>query len=197
MNVEELSESKKRVLDAAEIHFMKRGYAAVTLLDVADHLGIKQASLYYHAPGGKQDLFEQVIRFAMIRHAGGIESALNRAPSNARDQLESIIEWLASQPPLPLMRLLSADIPHLEHKSVDQLTELAQRAIVAPIRNVFERAIDRGEIRGDDPGLMSRAFLSLLGGATEPLGVEQTPEQRRSTSNQLLDMMFQGLALHS
>jgi AcrR family transcriptional regulator len=174
---------------------MERGYAAVTLLDVADDLGIKQASLYYHAPGGKQDLFEQVMRFAMVRHAHGIEMALNEAEKNARQQLEAVIYWLATQPPLPLTRILGADLRHLSGKAIDELSTLANRAIFAPIRNVFERAITRGEIHEHDPDLMARAFFSVLGSASVTSTGTMTPEMRQRASMELLEVMFEGLSV--
>ena len=40
----EISDAKQRVMETAETLFMKRGYNAVTLRDIADALGIRQAS---------------------------------------------------------------------------------------------------------------------------------------------------------
>ena len=53
----EVRDSTQRVLDVAERLFMDRGYSAITLRDIADELGMKQASLYYHFPGGKGATF--------------------------------------------------------------------------------------------------------------------------------------------
>jgi AcrR family transcriptional regulator len=57
VNETEVRDSTQRVLDVAEGLFIDRGYHAITLRDIADELGIKQASLYYHFPGGKEELF--------------------------------------------------------------------------------------------------------------------------------------------
>jgi len=51
------SDASARVLDAAEQLFIQHGYAAVTLRTIADALGMRQASLYYHFPEGKEQLF--------------------------------------------------------------------------------------------------------------------------------------------
>ncbi|MGM0557271.1 MAG: TetR/AcrR family transcriptional regulator [Myxococcota bacterium] len=195
MNANELTESKRRVLQVAERHFMERGYAAVTLLDVAEDLGIKQASLYYHAPGGKQDLFEQVMRYAMLRHAHGIEIALDESDNDARNKLEAVIRWLATQPPLPLTRILGADLRHLEERTIQELSTLANRAIFSPVRSVFERAAERGEIHEHDPDLMARAFFSVLGSASASEPDASTPEMRRKASMELLEVMFEGLSV--
>jgi AcrR family transcriptional regulator len=193
VNTETLTDSKKRVLAAAERHFMERGFAAVTLQDVADELAIKQASLYYHAPGGKQDLFEQVVRFALLRHARGIESALARADNTARDQCEEVLAWLTSQPPLPVMRLIQADLPELDEDAYDELEQLARRAVVAPVRDVFRRATDRGEIRSFDPDLLARAFFTLVVDSAQSDVEHVESEARAGAANQLLDIFFEGI----
>lgn len=52
---------RENLLDTAEQLFTSRGYTAVTLKDIAKALGIKQASLYYHFPLGKEDLYVEVM----------------------------------------------------------------------------------------------------------------------------------------
>jgi AcrR family transcriptional regulator len=73
----ESSESRERVLQQAEHLFSERGYAAVTLRDIAAGLGIRQASLYHHVPGGKEQLYVEVternlrrIRMGCARNSG-------------------------------------------------------------------------------------------------------------------------------
>ena len=69
----EVKDSTQRVLDVAEVLFMDRGYNAITLRDIADELGIKQASLYYHFPAGKEQLFMAMAERLFERHQRGIE----------------------------------------------------------------------------------------------------------------------------
>ncbi|MBK8799345.1 MAG: helix-turn-helix transcriptional regulator [Anaerolineales bacterium] len=73
---QEVKDSTQRVLDVAETLFMDRGYNAITLRDIADELGIKQASLYYHFPGGKEQLFLTMAERMFERHRQGIVTAL-------------------------------------------------------------------------------------------------------------------------
>jgi AcrR family transcriptional regulator len=51
----------------AEHRLAARGYTSVTLKDIANQLGIKQASLYYHFPGGKENLYMEVMILSIIR----------------------------------------------------------------------------------------------------------------------------------
>ncbi len=107
------SEAKRRVLDAAEKLFMERGYTAVTLRDIAQALNIKQASLYYHVAGGKEALFVEVVERNLARHRAGLCTALAQADMLLRAKLLVVVEWLFSQPPLDLGRMIHSDLPAL------------------------------------------------------------------------------------
>jgi AcrR family transcriptional regulator len=129
------SPARKTVLDAAEQLFAARGYAAVTLKDIAKQLDIKQASLYYHVPGGKEDLFVEV----MLRH-------LER-------------RRLICQPPLNAIRTIQTDLPDLAPETAQQLEEAMRRCSFAPMESVFASHQDR--LHGD-PGFIAGTFLAAI-----------------------------------
>ena len=76
---QDLRDPRQRVLDAAEALFLERGYTAITLRDIADDLGLKQASLYYHFPEGKEQLFMTMSERLFDRHAHGLNAAMAAA----------------------------------------------------------------------------------------------------------------------
>lgn len=75
----------REVLDAAVEVFCERGYAAATVQDVADKLGILKGSLYYYIET-KEDL---LYRAVMAVHSGA----------------EAVMDAVAAQPLGPLERL--------------------------------------------------------------------------------------------
>jgi AcrR family transcriptional regulator len=105
--------SREAVLDAAEQLFAVRGYTAVTLKHVADSLGMKQASLYYHFPQGKEDLYVEV----MLRHLEyrrvALERLINQAEPTLSGCLQLVGEWLIQQLPLHAGRMFVSDLPEL------------------------------------------------------------------------------------
>ena len=72
------SDARERVLDVAEKLFVEKGYAPVKLKHIADTLGMKQSSLYYYAPKGKEELFVLVMERSFTRHQAGIEAAIGK-----------------------------------------------------------------------------------------------------------------------
>ena len=85
------SSSRATVLNAAEELFAARGYAAVTLKDIAKQLGIKQASLYYHVPGGKEDLFVEVMLRHLERRRQAFEHIIATGSTTLEDCLMKIL----------------------------------------------------------------------------------------------------------
>lgn len=154
--------SRERVLVAAESLFMERGYAAVTLRDIADALGIKQASLYYHAPGGKEELFVVVVERALDRHQAGLEAALAEAGPELRAQLNAAAAWLLSQPAMNFARMVQSDIASVEGEARQRLTQQARQALIDPLQQAFLPAV---LARGEGPmhaAMLAGAYLSMI-----------------------------------
>ena len=160
----EVKDSTQRILDAAEALFMDRGYSAITLRDIADELGIKQASLYYHFPAGKEQIFVAMADRLFERHREGLEQALAGAPQDLADQLRAVAHWFSSQPPVKILGMLHADIPALSRDHVDHLEAIAREAMYLPLRRAFVAAQERGEIRRTHPDLLAGSFLWLMDG---------------------------------
>ena len=119
-----VSDAKQRVLDVAEQLFMERGYAAVTLRDIADALGMRQASLYYHFPDGKEQLFVAMAERVFERHRMGMEQAVGAAGPEIGAQLHAVARWFGSQPAINFIGMMHADMPAL---SADQRASVARR----------------------------------------------------------------------
>ncbi|MBA2678752.1 MAG: TetR/AcrR family transcriptional regulator [Ktedonobacteraceae bacterium] len=158
----ENSESREHVLRVAERLFSERGYTAVTLKDIAEELGVRQAALYYHVPGGKEDLFVEVTKRSFIRHRKGLEEASKRDEASLSAQLNAMASWLLSQPPLDLLRMARSDLPALSKEHAKELYELGYASLDEPIQGVLMQAYQRGEIRLIDAQVMGAVFLSSM-----------------------------------
>jgi AcrR family transcriptional regulator len=159
---QEMSASREQLLNVAEGLFSERGYKSVTLKDIADALGVKQAALYYHVPQGKEQLYVEVMTRSYERHRKGLESARNQAEPNIMAQLRAISNWLLSQPPIDVSRMARSDLPALSEKNRQLLYKLGDTALAEPILEVLNQAYERGEIRVVDARIMATVFLSMI-----------------------------------
>ena len=60
------SPREQQILDAAAVVFYEKGYAAASIQDVADAVGILKGSLYYYIDS-KEDLLFEILRDAHPR----------------------------------------------------------------------------------------------------------------------------------
>ncbi len=190
--MEEPTPARERVLRAAEELFGRHGYAGVTMRDIARSLGIRQASLYYHAPAGKQDLYVQVIERSMERHRAAIERAVGDAPS-LRQALCGVADWLLGQPLVDLFRMVRSDMAAAAPEHAERLRGLAYRALLEPLRRVFQAAAARGEIRPADPMLLAGSFLATIESIDHAVTVEGASRPARAMAREMIDVWLDGL----
>jgi AcrR family transcriptional regulator len=186
------SEARERVLQAAERLFAQRGYTAVTIKDIAAVAGIHHASLYHHAPDGKEGLFVEVMTRILERHREGIADAVREGGADARGQLHRIAAWMIHQPPMDMVRMTLSDMPAIDPASATVLGDLAFEAMIVPIARVLDEARARGEIAHGDLGNIAGAIFSML------QGLHTLPEaflerSRQEMANELIDVMLAGM----
>ena len=179
----EANPARERVLTTAEKLFSERGYAAVTLRDIADALGMKQASLYYHVPGGKEALFVEVTLRGMERHRAGLEAAIaTGGPDLAR--------WLLSQPAMNFGRMMQSDMPAIGPEHAERLRHAANRSLLAPLETAFAPYIEQS----NEPRTtyVAGAFLAIVE-SIHALPPSFSTRPRAAMADYLIDILVNGL----
>jgi AcrR family transcriptional regulator len=185
------NETRKRLLDTAEDLFSKRGYASVTLRDISSAIGMRHASLYYYAPGGKKQLYIEVMERNFLRHRHGLTESIKAANGDLRQQLYAVAGWLVSQPPLDFSRMHEADMAEIGQEQAKRLMEMAYDAMRIPIITALEQATEDGLIELDDLNIAAMALVSLI------QSVHNVPthygfELRQRIGTKLVDMLLDG-----
>lgn len=189
-HVEEVSDPRQRVLDAAELLFMQRGYNAIALRDIAEALGIKQASLYYHFPQGKEELYVAVAERAFARHYAGMAAAL-AGHETLEAQLNAVAAWFGGQPRMCLMGMVHADLPALHPEHTQTVTQAAFLGLFRPLAEAFVGAQTRGEIGPHNPQMLAGSFLALLDGLSIGQQMRNAPP-RNEIAADLINLFLNG-----
>lgn len=191
MSEMESSAARERVLAVAERLFSERGYSSVTLRQVASELGIRQASLYHHVPGGKEQLFVEVTERSLDRARLELERAIQEAGENLREQLSRVAECLLSQPPFDLARMVRSDMPAISEAHAKRLTQSALRSLVMPIETAFAASRERGENTIPHERLLAGSFLAII----ETVQVSQrfSPLPAQEMADIMIDVIIDGL----
>lgn len=192
------SDAREQVLRAAEHLFAVKGYAGTTLRDIATEVGIRHASLYHHAPGGKEELFVEVTERVLHRHRQALEAALALAPGTIRQQLYAAADWLLSQPPMDLMRMAHADMPAIKPEEAQRLSQLAHESLILPVERVLRAAARMGEIAYDDLGVVAGGLIGLIESlhAIPEASIGRDGRTRAELAHRLIDVMLDGLHTH-
>lgn len=194
-NIPSNTDARERVLQAAERLFAERGYAAVTLRDIAAAVGIRHASLYHHVPGGKEELFVEVTERSLERHRAGLTSALAHARPNIQAQLRAAADWLLSQPPMDLVRMNNSDMPAIDPVHAERLMYMAGDALLEPIAAVLAQAQQRGEINYGNLGLIAGGLLGMIESlySAPEIALQESGRSRQGMAHDLIDVMLNGL----
>ena len=185
------SEARDRVLDTAERLFSERGYAAVTLRDIARELGMRQASLYYHAPGGKEELFVLATERAMTRHKAGMETAIAAAPHSLRAQVKAAARWLLSQPPIDWSGMMRSDMPAIAPAHAERLTHAAYEAILQPVAASLAASEYADSLTTAQMNVFPGTFIAAISALPD---IEHlAPVAKEVLADQIVDMLLDGI----
>jgi AcrR family transcriptional regulator len=185
------SDSRHRILRAAYPLFVERGYAAVSMQEIADAVPIHKATLYHHFQN-KDDLFLAVVRMAMTQRHSQIETFIQEG-GTAADQLTKV--------GLLAFRDSQSEFGRLMTDARLRLTEDQQQLLVERgsdpwtlYEQIFERAIDNGELPETDATLAATMFVGLIHGQTWSIRtgrIEHPLDEARARL--LVDTLFGGL----
>ena len=184
----------KEILQAGRDVFSERGYERATTAEIAQRLGISEATVFSYFRG-KRELCARVIGDWYDEIIEAIESGLPR-DGNVRQQFAFIVRTH-----LRLMLVNGTDLCALvlsegrarHHELSEALTEL-QRRYTAPLMRVLAQGQETGQIRADMP---LRLLRSMVFGPMEHVLWDATLANRHididATADQLIDVLWAAL----
>lgn len=186
LNASTSEKPKKRhaeIVAAAAKVFAKRGYHGASTQDIADVLGIRQASLYYYVES-KEAALEAVCAEGMEDYAERAQKIL-RGPESGGDKVAKLVFHhlapMAERLDFTLVFLRERRfLPEPARKRI-RLLELKYERL---IERIIRQAIDSGEFRADlDARMATLALLGLGNSAAAWYGREPGATLERITHN--------------
>ncbi len=187
------SDTRARILEAALDTFCEKGYSAC-VDDIARRAGVVKQTLYHHY-GSKESLFREALT--------GLVNVLlvdlgTRSGSLREDLLrfaESFQAQAMSEQGLALHRMLVAESPRFPElaRAVFETWQLAGTELARLLRE----AMDRGELRQDDPEFAAEMLISLLTGTQRDLlllGMPVECPQQSGRMARIVDCFLQAYA---
>jgi TetR/AcrR family transcriptional repressor of lmrAB and yxaGH operons len=159
------SDSKGKTLAAAAKLFRQQGYHGTALHDILAAGGAPRGSLYFHFPGGKEEIGEAALGLSAEAVRQGIAKAA-QASESAEIFLVRIVRGMASE-------LERSDFRDGCPIATTALETAAQSEVLGiATRNAFQkweleikRGLERFEMKAEDAAVVATTVLSQLEGA--------------------------------
>lgn len=164
------SESRVRVVNAAYALFVQRGYADVSMQQIADNASITKATLYHHFRD-KQDLYLATMRMLFSRNHATMTERLQQH-SDIHTRIREILAFQVEGKRTDMQRLMSDFRQHVDEDA--QLRFWAE--FPKPwhlLEPMVREAIERGELNEGDVTFMAKFIYSSSAGYAHMLTMSQ------------------------
>lgn len=181
------------IVDAAARVFAERGYHGATTQDIADVLGIRQASLYYYF-SSKEAALELVCTHGVEAFVA-TGQAIAKGPGTAGERLSGLIRahiapLLDRNDYVKVFLSQRQFLPTASRRRVGQWS----RNLEAIFQNVVRDGIAKQEFRADaDPRLVTLAILGMANWVSHWYGAEKVSVER--IANEFVVLTLSGLAV--
>ena len=171
-------DGRERVLREARALFVERGFAEVSMQQIADAAGLRKASIYHHFRD-KRALFVQVILLEMTRLRQEMERLVVEG-GTLEEQLARLARANFGQFAPGLIRLardFKEHVPEEDHEEIHRNLE----SLAEFFGRVFRRAASAGELRDFDPNVLGLLFYHMVAawafhGAEDPALMPPDPD---------------------
>ncbi len=184
-----------RIMDAAVVCFSKNGYKKTTLEDIAGELGISASSMYAYTQS-KRDLYEQAVRYVLLRWQNRVRQAV-AAASTPRDRLLTLMRtallYLGGD--ADFCALLKND-PSIfpMFPAVDPYEEI-NGASVTMLERILAEGVESGDFRAMDTRAAAEVVFSIYKSFIIHTYVQGEPEYLERYMDSTIDLIVNGIYL--
>lgn len=183
--------ARERLIEAATVLFQTRGFADVSMQDIASEVGVTKAAMYYHFTS-KEQLFEVVVERTIHGFWRGI-SAEATAPGPFRTVLAKIVAFVQDSLAGFSFSMFEDVQRHLSPEAQQRLLH-EHPTPERELQDLFRRAVAAGEMRPLDVELVSVLFMSLIFsfGRNDDPHIARTPQP--GDAEAVIDIFLHGIA---
>lgn len=160
-NLSSADRRQQRMRDAAIELMFEMGYA-VSMDAVAQRAGCSKQTVYRHF-GSKEGLFRSVVNDVAAPIGAALEDGATDFASALRAFALAHQEHLAQPRTIAAVRMFSADLSRYP-EDARALFEAGFESMQTRLAASFARAMERGELRRDDPAALAEMLLGMLVG---------------------------------
>jgi TetR/AcrR family transcriptional regulator, mexJK operon transcriptional repressor len=177
---------RERLLDAAKAVFMREGFGAARVEEIASLAGVSKTTVYRQF-GTKEELFRAIVWQGMADLRGKIAQTLDPGrdfSSNLASLIDSLVEHMATPDSMHTSRMVIGEairFPDIANQFLQFVISMLE-----PLTGVLATAAGAGMITIDDPATAARDLLTLVTGAPEVhLAIQTTRIERKRRAERI------------
>jgi AcrR family transcriptional regulator len=157
----ELTESRRRLYEAATTLFSQRGYYGVSVRDIANSIGLQSGAIYAHVASKEQLLFE-ILKIGIEEYRDQMRAALLDAGREPTDQVATLVRAhvLINMQYPALARIINRDVACLTPEHLNHIVAIRFDAETLMLE-ILDRGIKLGAFTAEDPQLLVTAIAGM------------------------------------
>lgn len=199
-------DSRGRLIEAAGIAFMERGYSGTTIDDVAAVLGVTKGAVYHHF-SGKADIYFAVQEHAMARIDSSVRPEIQRnLPPDEMLRRMAHAHLMAIFTDFPGAKVAVEGLERsvMNAAGIEERRRMRRMIVLRKnyermFRDVITQGIDQGLFVDEPPELLTKGVLGALNWATVWFDPARTKSRGAldSLSRKLADYAVRGALLQA
>lgn len=193
MQPSEEAATADRIIEQATRLFVSRGYAGISMREIAEAVGVSKAGLYYHFQD-KEALFLAILTANLARVESLIQAA-RREGATTRDQISRMMRSIMEQAPnqRAIIRLAGQEMVHLSRAARAEFGRIYQSKFINQVEDILRAGVERGELKPTNVRLATWILLGMAYPFLHPAS-----ERELGGEDEAMDVMvtifFDGLA---
>lgn len=185
-------ETYTTILETARSLFIKQGYTATSMRQIAEEAGIGKATIYHHFPD-KQTIVLELLKSTMTRMDEALQKVkaekepLSRIRTAVNISIKNLLEST------DIMQIVNREVPGGRDQMKDKFQVFFQSYIDLLSESV-QQGMDQGIFRKVDPDSAARTLMTMIQGTFAMAYLTRArPPSPQKTIDALLDVYFQGI----
>lgn len=184
---------RERILEAAQSVFARKGYYLSKIEEIAELAEVGKGTVYEYFTS-KQELYKEMFRVILSQYMAYVTME-DTAGITVKEWINHLLEMhlkymMENRKHMPTN---FGDMDGLDEEILGWMYDMRKRSIERLI-SVFQKGIDRGELKGMDPELGANLLVGMMRGVTLPLMVEGACGEPSQVAEAMTEILFDGIA---
>jgi TetR/AcrR family fatty acid metabolism transcriptional regulator len=184
---------RERILEAAQSVFARKGYYLSKIEEIAELAGVGKGTVYEYF-ASKEELYKEMFKVILNRYTEYVMVEVTPEMT--------VKEWVRRLLEMHLRYMLEnrqhmptdfGDLGGMDTEILGWMYDMRKKSVERLVP-VFQKGIERGELKDIDPELGANLLIGMMRGVTLPLMVEGDCGKPSQVAEAMTEILFHGIA---